>query len=60
VAAVAGLALVAHGGVGGAIVESLLVVAVVSVFGAVWIRERRARREHGHDGPAVLRDRDEE
>ena len=56
-AAVAGL--IAHGGVGGAIAESLVVVAVVSVFVAVWFRERRARREHGHDGPAVLRDRDE-
>jgi hypothetical protein len=60
VASVSGLALVAHGGLGGAIVESLLVVAVVSVFGAVWIRERRARREHSHDGPAVLRDREDE
>jgi hypothetical protein len=60
VAPFAGLELVAHGGVAGAIAESLVVVAVVSVFGAVWIRERRARREHSHDGPAVLRDRDEE
>jgi hypothetical protein len=60
VAPVAGLALVAHGGVGGAIVESLAVVAIASVFVAVWLRERRARGEHGHDGPAVLRDRDDE
>jgi hypothetical protein len=60
VAALAGLGLVAHGGVGGAIVESLVVVAIASVFVAVWVRERRARREHGHGGPAVLRDHDEE
>ena len=35
--------LVAHGGVGGAIVEALLVLTVVSVFFAVWLRERRSR-----------------
>jgi len=33
--------LVAHGGVGGAIVEVLLVVAVAAVFFAIWLRERR-------------------
>ena len=55
-AAFAGL--IAHGGVAGAIVESFVVVAVTSVFVAVWIRERRARREQAH-GPAVLRDPDE-
>jgi hypothetical protein len=60
VASLAGLALVAHGGVGGAIAEGLVAVVVASVFGAVWFRERRARNEHGHDGPAVLRDRDDE
>ena len=59
-ASLAGLELVAHGGVGGAIAESLVAVAVASVFGAVWLRERRARKEHGHDGPAVLRDREDE
>jgi hypothetical protein len=42
----------------GAIVESLVVVAVTSVFVAVWIRERRARREQGDGGPAAL-NRDE-
>jgi hypothetical protein len=57
VAALAGI--VAHGGVAGAIAESAIAVVVASVFGAVWIRERRARKERGHDGPAVLRDRDE-
>jgi hypothetical protein len=60
VAALAGLDLIAHGGVGGAIVESMIVVAVTSVFVAVWLRERRVRREHGHGGHAVLRDRDDE
>jgi hypothetical protein len=33
--------LVAHGGVGGAIVEVLLVVGVAAVFFAIWLRERR-------------------
>ena len=37
-------ALIAHGGVGGAIVESLLVVGIAAVFVAVWLRERRATR----------------
>jgi competence protein ComGC len=36
---------VAHGGVAGAIVESLIVLAVVSVLLAVWLRERRAEIE---------------
>ncbi len=39
-AALAGVA--AHGGVGGAIVEVLLVVTILAVFVAVWLRERRA------------------
>jgi len=34
----------AHGGVGGAIVEVLLVVTILAVFVAVWLRERRASR----------------
>jgi hypothetical protein len=38
-AALAGLA--AHGGVGGAIVESLLVLGIAAIFVAVWLRERR-------------------
>jgi hypothetical protein len=32
---------VAHGGVGGAIVESLLVLTIAALFFAVWLRERR-------------------
>ncbi|MGH3072617.1 MAG: hypothetical protein ACRDNB_10170 [Gaiellaceae bacterium] len=41
-APVAGL--IAHGGVGGAIVEGLLALSIAGVFLAVWLRERRARR----------------
>jgi hypothetical protein len=41
--------LVAHGGVGGAIVESLLVLTILAIFGAVWLRERRANRSRGDD-----------
>lgn len=47
-AALDGLIL-AHGGVGGAIVEALLVVSIAAVFFAVWLRERRADRSHGDD-----------
>jgi hypothetical protein len=52
-------ALIAHGGVAGAIVEASLLVVVTGVFVVVWLRERRAREERG-DGPARLRDRGEE
>ena len=50
-AALAELAL-AHGGVGGAIVEALLVLTIAALFFAVWLRERRS----GEDEPAELRD----
>jgi hypothetical protein len=40
----------AHGGVGGAIVETLLVVTVAALFFAVWLRERRSR-SHDHESP---------
>ncbi len=44
VAALAGLnAMVAHGGLGGAVVESLVVLGIVGVFVTLWLRERRAR-----------------
>jgi hypothetical protein len=43
VAPLAGL--IAHGGTAGAIVEGLLVLAVVLVFVAVWLRERRSNRQ---------------
>ena len=45
--------LVAHGGLAGALVESLVVLTVVSVLVAVWLRERRSGRE---EGPARFRD----
>lgn len=35
--------MIAHGGVGGAIVESLIVVGIAAVFAAIWLRERRSR-----------------
>jgi hypothetical protein len=34
--------LVAHGGVGGAIIESLTVLTILGIFFAVWLRERRS------------------
>jgi hypothetical protein len=40
-----GLGLLAHGGVGGAIVEALLVLTVAAVFVAIWLRERRSRSQ---------------
>ena len=44
-APLAGLApVVAHGGVGGAIVEALLALSVAGIFLAVYLRERRAGR----------------
>lgn len=46
---------VAHGGVAGAIVESLVVLAVVSVLIAVWLRERRGGH-HESEGPEGLSD----
>ena len=38
--------MIAHGGVGGLIVEGMLALTVIAVFAAVWLRERRARRSH--------------
>jgi hypothetical protein len=43
--------LLAHGGVGGAIVETLLVLTIAALFVAVWLRERR--------GNSSREDRDE-
>lgn len=34
----------AHGGVGGAVVETVIVVGIAALFLAVWLRERRSRR----------------
>lgn len=44
--------LVAHGGVGGAITEALLVVSIAAIFIAVWLRERRAGRSDGDEPPS--------
>jgi hypothetical protein len=44
VAALAGVGLLAHGGVGGAFVEALLALSVAGIFLAVYLRERRAGR----------------
>ncbi len=51
--------MVAHGGVAGAVVEALVALAVLGVFAAVWLRERRARHGEPRTGPARLRDEDE-
>ena len=37
----------AHGGVGGAIVEASAALAIVGVVVAVWLRERKTRRMDG-------------
>jgi hypothetical protein len=50
--------IVAHGGLAGAIVESLLFLTVAAVLIAVWLRERKAGRDQAQDGPARLRDDD--
>lgn len=39
------MTVVAHGGVAGLIVEILVTLVVVGVLVAVWIRERRLRRQ---------------
>jgi hypothetical protein len=44
------MTLVAHGGVGGLIVEGLLAATVLGLFLAVWLRERRAGRSRSEDG----------
>jgi hypothetical protein len=49
---------IAHGGVAGAIVESLVALAVLGVFVAVWLRERGSGPER--EGPASLRDEEDD
>jgi hypothetical protein len=56
VAALAGL--IAHGGVAGALVEILVLLAVVGVFVSIWLRERRVGEESPSGGEARLRDDD--
>ncbi|HWL32256.1 MAG TPA: hypothetical protein VNP89_01520 [Gaiellaceae bacterium] len=41
--------LIAHGGVGGAIVETLLALSIAGVFLAVYLRERRGRSRSEDD-----------
>lgn len=41
--------MIAHGCVGGAIVEALIALSIAGVFLAVWLRERRASRVHDED-----------
>jgi hypothetical protein len=41
--------IVAHGGVGGAIVEALLALSVAAIFLTVWLRERRAGRSRSDE-----------
>lgn len=43
--------LIAHGGAGGAVVETLLVVSIAAIFFAVWLRERRSRRDEDQSKP---------
>jgi hypothetical protein len=50
---------VAHGGATGAVVEALVVLAVISFFVSVWFRERQARRDRSAAPGADLRDDDE-
>ena len=53
VAALAGLTpFLAHGGVGGAIVEALLAISIAGIFLAVYLRERRAGRSRSDDDEA--------
>lgn len=42
-------ALLAHGGVLGAIAESLVAISVIGVFVAIWLRERSARKQRAED-----------
>lgn len=41
--------MLAHGGVGGAVIEGLLAVSIGAIFLTVWLRERRARRSRNDD-----------
>jgi hypothetical protein len=50
-------AVLAHGGVPGAIAEAAIALAVVGLFVGIWLRERSARRA---DDELELRDSDPE
>ena len=52
-AALSGLTpFLAHGGVGGAIVEALLAISIAGIFLAVYVRERRGGRSRNDDDEA--------
>ena len=42
--------MIAHGGVGGAIVEVLLALSLAAIFLAVYLRERRGRSRSDDEG----------
>jgi hypothetical protein len=50
-------AVLAHGGVPGAIAEAAIALAVVGLFVGIWLRERSARKA---DEEVELRDSDRE
>ncbi len=50
-------AVLAHGGVPGAIAEAAIALAVVGLFAGIWLRERSARKA---DEELELRDSDRE
>jgi hypothetical protein len=50
--------LVAHGGVPGAIAEGTIAVAVVALFVAIWLRERRRGEEQDRLNDERRRDRE--
>ena len=50
------IAVLAHGGVVGAIAESFVALAVVGIFVAVWLRERSARKHAAEDELTDWRD----
>jgi hypothetical protein len=49
-AALEWVSLLAHGGTAGAVIELALVLGLVAVFLAVWLRERRASRDDDEEG----------
>jgi hypothetical protein len=44
------MTVLAHGGIGGLVVEGLLAATVIGIFVAVWLRERRGGRSRSEDG----------
>ena len=43
----------AHGGLGGAIVETAILIGIVAVFAAVWLRSRKGDIDDELDPPRV-------